>query len=151
MFYVAYGMNTNKRAMAMRCPDAQSLGGFYLPNHKLIFRGVGDILEDKGSIAPVVLWKITDNCLNALDKLEGYPHFYDRRLLNDQWLVYDMNGDKSETKEPSDHYYNMIDEGLREHGLQTDLLKKARSEATIRTKYRKFSFFDAVNRSLRND
>ena len=42
MYYLAYGMNTNKEAMAHRCPKAKPMGGFYLPNYRLIFRGVAD-------------------------------------------------------------------------------------------------------------
>ena len=46
MYYLAYGMNTNRDAMAARCPNAKPMGGFYLPNHRLIFRGVADFRYD---------------------------------------------------------------------------------------------------------
>ena len=42
MYYLAYGMNMNRVAMRQRCPKAKPMGGFYLPNHRLIFRGVAD-------------------------------------------------------------------------------------------------------------
>ena len=42
MYYLAYGMNTNRAAMRQRCPKAKPMGGFYLPNYRLIFRGVAD-------------------------------------------------------------------------------------------------------------
>jgi hypothetical protein len=72
--YMAYGMNTNRRAMEARCPLAKPMGGFYLPNYRLVFRGVADIVPEDGGVVPVVLWSITGKCLQALDRLEGYPH-----------------------------------------------------------------------------
>jgi hypothetical protein len=94
MYYLAYGMNTNREAMAARCPKAKPMGGFYLPDHRLIFRGVADFRQDHDNILPVVLWEITHDCLRALDRLEGYPTLYDRRKINGEWMIYDMNGPK---------------------------------------------------------
>ena len=37
MYYLAYGMNTSRDAMAVRCPKAKPMGGFYLPSHRLVF------------------------------------------------------------------------------------------------------------------
>ena len=54
MYYLAYGMNTSRDAMAVRCPNAKPLGGFYLPNHRLIFRGVADFRYDHDCVLPVV-------------------------------------------------------------------------------------------------
>jgi gamma-glutamylcyclotransferase (GGCT)/AIG2-like uncharacterized protein YtfP len=79
---MAYGMNTNRRAMEARCPLAKPMGGFYLPNYRLVFRGVADIVPEDGGVVPVVLWSITGKCLQALDRLEGYPHLYTRRKIN---------------------------------------------------------------------
>lgn len=126
--YMAYGMNTNRDAMAARCPDAQPLGGFYLPNYRLVFRGVADIIPDDNSIVPVVLWSITDRCLAALDRLEGYPTLYTRRKINGGWLTYMMN-DKSTMAPPSHHYYRMIEEGYRDFGLDDWCLRSAEAEA----------------------
>ena len=108
MYYLAYGMNTNRQAMANRCPKAKPMGGFYLPNHRLVFRGVADFRKDVDMVLPVVLWEISHDCLRALDALEGYPHLYDRRKINGDWLIYDMNGDKGAIREPSMHYSDMI-------------------------------------------
>ena len=65
MYYLAYGMNTNRAAMRQRCPKAKPMGGFYLPNHRLIFRGVADFRADRDCMLPVVAWKITHDCLRA--------------------------------------------------------------------------------------
>jgi len=111
MLYMAYGMNTNRDAMSVRCPKAKPLGGFYLPDTRLVFRGVADIVPDTETICPVVLWEITLDCLRSLDQLEGYPHLYNRRKINTDWIVYEMN-DKTRNRPPNGGYYKMI-EGLK--------------------------------------
>ena len=131
MFYLAYGMNTNREAMAYRCPKAKPMGGFYLPNHRLIFRGVADFRADKDAILPVVLWQITDDCLAALDMLEGYPDHYDRRLINREWIIYDMNGNKNHLYKPSGGYYNMIQDGYKYFGLDDYNLRSAKRDAEL--------------------
>ena len=130
LLYMAYGMNMNRDAMASRCPDARPLGGFYLPNHRLIFRGVADIVPDRECVVPVVLWEITPRCLAALDRLEGYPRLYDRRKING-WLVYDMNGPKTDISAPSPTYYRMIEEGYRDFDLDDWWLRAALSDAQV--------------------
>ena len=131
MFYLAYGMNTNREAMAYRCPKAKPMGGFYLPNHRLIFRGVADFRVDKDAILPVVLWQITDDCLAALDMLEGYPDHYDRRVINREWIIYDMNGNKNHLYKPSGGYYNMIQDGYKYFGLDDYNLRSAKRDAEL--------------------
>jgi len=128
MLYMAYGMNTNRDAMAARCPKAKPLGGFYLPDTRLVFRGVGDIMPDKEAICPVVLWDITPDCLRALDNLEGYPTFYGRRKMNSGWITYEMVY-KSRTKEPNGGYYKMIEDGYKDFGLDDYWLRLALQDA----------------------
>ncbi len=128
MFYMAYGMNTNRESMAVRCPQAKPMGAFYLPDHRLVFRGVADFVPDVESVLPVVLWEITHDCLRSLDRLEGYPHFYNRRKLNGAWIIYEMV-DQSRTSLPSEHYYRMIEEGYKDFGLDDWHLRRARADA----------------------
>jgi len=131
MYYMAYGMNTNRDAMAARCPKAKPMGGFYLPDHRLIFRGVADFRHDVDSVLPVVLWEITPDCLRALDRLEGYPNLYDRRKINGDWLIYDMNGNKNAIARPSEGYYRMIEQGYKDFGLDDWYLRAARHDAEL--------------------
>jgi len=131
MYYLAYGMNTNREAMAARCPKAKPMGGFYLPDHRLTFRGVADFRHDSDMVLPVVLWDITHDCLRALDRLEGYPHLYDRRKINGDWFIYDMNGDKNELYTPSGGYYHMIEQGYRDFGLDDWYLRAAAKDAEL--------------------
>ena len=128
MLYMAYGMNTNRDAMSVRCPKAKPLGGFYLPDTRLVFRGVADIVPDTETICPVVLWEITLDCLRSLDQLEGYPHLYNRRKINTDWIVYEMN-DKTRNRPPNGGYYKMIEDGYKDFGLDDYKLRVALSEA----------------------
>ena len=129
MYYLAYGMNMNRQAMSERCPKAKPMGGFYLPDHRLMFRGVADIRHDRDSVLPVVAWEITHDCLRALDKLEGYPRLYDRRKVNGEWWIYDMNGNKNQTHTPSKYYYEMIEQGYEDFDLDDYHLRVALHDA----------------------
>ena len=126
--YMSYGMNTNRRAMEARCPLAKPMGGFYLPNYRLVFRGVADIVPEDGGVVPVVLWSITGKCLQALDRLEGYPHLYTRRKINHGWLTYMMQ-DKTQISKPNHNYYRMIEEGYKDFGLDDGALSQASDDA----------------------
>lgn len=132
MYYLAYGMKTNRRAMAVRCPKAKPMGGFYLPNYRLVFREQADFRKDQNCVMPVVLWKITFECLQTLDRDQGWPHLCDRREINDTWLIYEMNGDKGGLQAPSKSYYDMIEEGYKDFGLDDSWLRSAREEASYR-------------------
>ena len=129
MLYLAYGMNTNQEAMASGCPKAKPLGGFYLPNHRLVFRGYADFEQNSNYILPVVMWEITDDCLKELNKLEDYPRLYNRTKINERrFWIYNMN-DQSGTKSPSDDYYRMIEQGYKDFALDEYQLRVARHEA----------------------
>jgi gamma-glutamylcyclotransferase (GGCT)/AIG2-like uncharacterized protein YtfP len=128
MLYFAYGMNTNSQGMAGRCPAAVSFGRAQLVGHRFRFAGPADVQRDRHSNAEGVLWDITDECLASLDKLEGYPYYYDRKWAvvkfdgtEHQALVYYMRpGNKN--SQPSSGYFNTVLEGYEEHGVPTQQL-----------------------------
>jgi hypothetical protein len=131
MLYLAYGINTNREAMTSRCPKAKPLGGFYLPNHRLVFRGVADYEHHTDFILPAVMWEITDDCLKELDKLEDYPRLYNRTKIKEhRFWIYEMN-DKGYTKPPSRDYYVMIEQGYKDFGLDDHQLRVAEREANL--------------------
>ena len=136
MLYLAYGMNTNVAQMANRCPAAVSLGVAELPDYELVFRGCADIEPTPGSCMEGVLWDITDDCLAALDVLEGYPSFYTRYEVtvfhDSEWktaLVYKMNA--MDLFPPNAGYLRMVFEGYSEHGADVTQIYRAvdRAEA----------------------
>ena len=128
MLYFAYGMNTNSQGMAHRCPAAVSFGRATLEGHRFRFAGPADVQRDRHSDVEGVLWDITEECLAALDVLEGYPFYYDRKWARVwfqgqevQALVYFMQPGNRNAP-PSDGYFDMVLEGYTEHGVSTHQL-----------------------------
>ena len=122
-YYFAYGMNTNNEEMRSRCPSATDLGRAELLNYKMVFKYYCDVVEQPGHDAPGVLWRLTDECLQALDRLEGYPVFYDRKYAQVRHgdvivnaLVYYMV-DGSEPDLPPLRYYDTVLQGYNSHGI----------------------------------
>ena len=80
--YIAYGSNLNLLQMAFRCPTAEIAGKSELKGYELLFRGgrkgaVATVEPRDGGSVPVLLWKIREADEEALDRYEGYPHFYE--------------------------------------------------------------------------
>lgn len=128
MLYFAYGMNTNTQGMAQRCPAAVSFGRAQLLGHRFRFAGPADVQRDRHCDVEGVLWDITDECLQALDRLEGYPYFYNRKWAlvrfqdqEVQALVYYMQPGNRNAP-PSDGYFDMVLEGYTEHGVSAHQL-----------------------------
>ena len=131
MLYFAYGMNTNPAEMAIRCPDAVSLGHAQLINHSFRFAQHADVELCADSYVDGVLWQISEKDLQALDNLEGYPYYYDRVVATVMHesrachaLVYRMQpGHK--ISEPTLGYYNLVTAGYRAHGVPTGQLENS--------------------------
>ena len=134
--YIAYGSNLNLPQMAYRCPTAEVVGASEIKNYELLFRGsrnnaVATVEPLQGSSVPVLLWKLKDRDLQALDHYEGYPSFYRKELLpvelngkTTSAMVYIMN-DGHPFGAPSDYYLNTILEGYHTSGFDTDFLERA--------------------------
>jgi len=139
--YFAYGMNTNKEEMAYRCPGARALGKAILLGYRLEFKSFATIVLSTNSSVEGVLWTITNSDESALDVLEGYPEFYDKKTVSVEHqnqpyiaMTYIM-GPREQGHAPSDGYYSMVSEGYQQFGLsQKQLLEaKSRSIKDIRT------------------
>lgn len=131
MKYFAYGMNTNLAQMAMRCPQACSLGAAYLPNHEFRFARHADILSTPGFVTHGVLWEITDDCVRSLDMLEGYPDYYQRKtvtvihqLQQVEAMTYYMTGNLPDEM-PSLGYVEMLREGYFENRVPDKQIHQA--------------------------
>ena len=80
-FYLAYGSNLNVEQMQFRCPDARIVGTAEIPNYQLLFKGskTGSYLTiepKQGCTVPAAVWSVSERDELALDRYEGYPHFY---------------------------------------------------------------------------
>jgi hypothetical protein len=125
MLYFAYGSNLNVAAMKRRCPKAKKVGRLILPNAKLVFRGVADVIWAPKSRCPGGLWEITRKCEAALDRYEGVASgLYRKEYLTvrlakggepQQVLVYLMNSDG--VMPPWEEYIDTIAQGYRDFGL----------------------------------
>ena len=125
IYYFAYGMNTNRDQMAQRCPAAKFIGPAVLPGYRFRFAGHADIVPDDDGAVEGTLWYITEECLKSLDALEGYPHYYNScevlvKCGSEDYFaeVYYMNPGVEDAP-PSQHYYEMVLEGYRQHGVNT--------------------------------
>ena len=136
MLYFAYGMNTNRSGMAQRCPGALSLGHARLIDYSFRFAHHADVVKSKSSFVDGVLWVIDNYHLVSLDGLEGYPFYYNRRKLrvahNDRIVMaetYYMQPGNLDAL-PSQHYFDMVVEGYKEHGVPLDQLYNNVYEST---------------------
>lgn len=134
--YAAYGSNLNHAQMRERCPEAKYLGSAMLKNQNLLFCGQPDhsfatIKTMAGKEVPIGLWEISARDEKSLDRYEGYPHFYHKTVLpvtldgeEVHAMVYIMDL-AMPAGLPSVMYYNIVEKGYRDCGLDTAYLKEA--------------------------
>ena len=134
--YIAYGSNLNLPQMAFRCPTAEVAGKSELKGYELLFRGgrrgaVATVEPKDGGSVPVLLWKIRKADEEALDRYEGYPHFYEKQMMEVELdgkpvsaMVYVMTPGH-EFGIPSDYYADVIREGYETAGFDLQSLEDA--------------------------
>lgn len=134
-YYFAYGMNTNRENMSRRCPSAQCLGPVILPSYQLKFRQHADIEPCQTKQVVGVLWDISEEDLNNLDALEGYPIYYTRKnvkvLYNNlliDCLVYIMN-DQSYELPPGQGYLDLCINGYEKNKIPISQIEEAYDSA----------------------
>jgi gamma-glutamylcyclotransferase (GGCT)/AIG2-like uncharacterized protein YtfP len=133
MLYFAYGSNLNVEHMRHRCPRAKKVGRFTLPQAKLVFRGVADVIFHPTEKCVGGLWEITRACERALDRYEGVSAKLYRKVYltikrrgqpsEESVLVYVMNSDG--IMPPFDDYLAVIERGYRDFGLDLAYLGRA--------------------------
>jgi gamma-glutamylcyclotransferase (GGCT)/AIG2-like uncharacterized protein YtfP len=133
--YFAYGMNTNRDEMAYRCPGARALGKAVLPGYRFEFKSFATIVPSPKETVQGVLWTITDSDESALDMLEGYPEFYDKKTVSVEHsgqsyiaMTYIMNP-REKGYAPSDGFYSMVSEGYQTFGLSQQQLLDAKNRS----------------------
>lgn len=132
MLYWGYGSNLNEEAMAFRCPKARKIGPKSINDCRLVFRGVADVVFDKGGSCPGGLWSITDQCEEALDRFEGVAGgIYVKRYLKirheggeKSCLFYQMKRERG-IMPPARNYLATIAQGYRDFGLDVEYLEEA--------------------------
>ncbi|MHB1455246.1 MAG: gamma-glutamylcyclotransferase family protein [Saccharofermentanales bacterium] len=139
-YYIAYGSNLNLEQMANRCPTAKVVGSTVLKNYRLLFRGaragaVANVEPYSGRSVPVLVWEITPADEAALDRYEGFPILYRKENIKVRLsggtitgMVYIMNDGRTFGC-PSCYYYNIILQGYKAAGFDTEILRNAANES----------------------
>lgn len=128
LYYFAYGANSNRQDMALRCPNAQWAGTATLADHQLRFRKHADVEPCQGSNVLGVLWLVDEPTLLLLDRHEGVPHYYQRQLAK-VWqdgepitaVIYQMV-DQTFQDMPDNAYLAKCQAGYQQSNVPTDQL-----------------------------
>ena len=135
--YAAYGSNINLEQMAYRCPCSTVAGTAMLHGYELQFRHHATIEQNENSEVPMLLWELDPQDERFLDRYEGEPKYYRKEKieleLNGETveaMVYIMNGN-TPLEAPTAQYYNTIEQGYKENGLDTSYLETAFEEAVL--------------------
>ena len=142
-YYLAYGSNLSMAQMAQRCPDAVYVGTAELKDYQLLFKGSqsGSYLTvepKKGSMVPVLVWRISERDEHYLDRYEGYPSFYYKKTMEvevqsfigektddvTEAIIYIMHEDHK-LGTPSRSYMKTCAFGYRDFGFDPKALKIA--------------------------
>lgn len=134
-YYLAYGMNTNLAEMANRCPNAISLGKTMLVDHTFKFKYHADAEYARNRVMECALWSITDECEKSLDALEGYPYYYDKKMVRVPWqgkwiqaMIYFMKDSFNMPAQPNQNYLDMVIRGYHQHEMSTGIIHSAYEE-----------------------
>lgn len=131
--YFAYGSNMSRRQMAERVPGATLIGTAHLPGHEFLFSGFsrtwgGAVANVKPSRKPGaqvfgVVWQLPLYGLEALDRFEGYPTSYQRKVApvvlesgpTTRCVLYYRRA-LSQQAPPNPRYVQLILDALKTHG-----------------------------------
>jgi gamma-glutamylcyclotransferase (GGCT)/AIG2-like uncharacterized protein YtfP len=138
MYYFAYGSNMNFREMKKRCPKAYFVTKAKLYGYKFVYDGysnyrkcaVGNIVKSDKDFVEGGLFVIDEKCLENLDRYEGYPVHYKRKIvkvIDDQGNSYDAIVYFREPQKigaPSEEYRAIVLEGAKDCKLSQDYIEK---------------------------
>ena len=137
MLYISYGSNMNLSQMDYRCPNSYVVCNGKLKGWKLVFNVHADIIktDDCNDFVPVVVWNIADNDWKNLDLYEGYPSYYIKETVNvildngknEKAIVYVMADNRKGICRPTKNYFECIETGYIENGIDVKYLYNALS------------------------
>lgn len=139
--YFAYGSNLNKAQFLKRCPNAREFGRFTMPDWRLVFNRVADILPSPGDVVEGALYEITRQCERALDLYEGFPRLYGKERFTVTYtkkngekverpaMVYSMQTLPAEISAPCQAYLDTIRGGFDDWNIAHDTVDAAAKEA----------------------
>lgn len=158
-YYLAYGSNLSVEQMCHRCPDAVYVGTAMIDGYELLFKGsqTGSYLtieKKEGSKVPVLVWRISEADERNLDRYEGAPAFYYKKMMKVKIhnlitgnpgkevdaLVYIMHEERK-LGVPTGFYYNVCRGGYERFGFNMKWLRTALERSTSRTRARHLDEF----------
>lgn len=135
MKYIAYGSNMNLEQMAFRCPGSKVVCKGMLYGWKLIFNIHADIVptDNDADMVPVVVWEIAPEDWKNLDRYEGYPKYYVKEHIEtwlengnaEECIAYVMAEDRKGYAPPYKYYFDIIERGCQENGIDVNYLYDA--------------------------
>jgi gamma-glutamylcyclotransferase (GGCT)/AIG2-like uncharacterized protein YtfP len=141
IYYAAYGMNTDPGAMALRTGIPTPIGLCLIRDHAFRFAVHADVYPKPGVTTYGVLWELTDEQLTCLDRREGYPTYYDRKIVEVEsdgqiyqaWMYF-MTPGFIETP-PQSSYYQMLTSGYTHFGVPMSQIENALLSSQKALKY----------------
>jgi gamma-glutamylcyclotransferase (GGCT)/AIG2-like uncharacterized protein YtfP len=120
--YLAYGMNTNNENMQEMCPEAENLGKVEIHDWALEFNRHANVTKKIGSKIYCVLWILRADNERRLDRLEGYPLYYNKTKIDVHMsdnsitsaMIYVMTSDSRKLSlgdAPDTYYVDLIVQG----------------------------------------
>ncbi len=129
--YFAYGSNLDESQLHRRCPSAILVTVGSLPDFRLAFTvrsagwsaGAADVVESPGDRVWGLVFELTDEDLEQLDRFEGHPDQYQRFIARievpqgmlDAWVY--TAARKEPFVAPSRRYVGIIREAALRHGF----------------------------------
>ena len=140
--YFGYGSNLDIFQMRRRCEDSVPVQAARLPGYQLTFSGVLTVEQVPDTFVLGGLYEVSYQDEVALDVYEGYPHLYTKRftyatvegkltlvffyVLEPPYSIY----------APGDGYYETVEQGYRDWGLDVKELEASRKRAlSVRKSY----------------
>jgi len=121
--------------MAFRTSTSVPIGRGLIRDHAFRFAIHADVYPQPGAVTHVVLWEIDDAGLASLDAREGYPTYYDRKIVDVecggqiyQAIMYFMTPGHTE-QPPHESYYDMLTNGYTTFGLPLSQIEDALDSA----------------------
>lgn len=143
--YFAYGSNLDESQLHRRCPGAALVTVGSLPDFRLGFTvrsagwnaGAADVVESPGEQVWGLVFDLTDENVEVLDRFEGYPHQYGRFIARidtpqgalDAWVY--TAARKQPFVAPSRRYVEIIKEAALRHGFPDAYVRMLEGVAAV--------------------
>jgi gamma-glutamylcyclotransferase (GGCT)/AIG2-like uncharacterized protein YtfP len=129
--YLAYGMLTDPELM----PGATLIGKAVVRNFAFELLSFANVFPQAGSQLEGSLWAINRKMMAELDRVEGYPDFYDRKTVpaycqgtKYEANIYTMTPESRDNlldSQPSEKYIQRLVNGYRHAGISLDQIRDA--------------------------